>query len=151
MAGRSAADVSFGCYDGDDAGRGGRPGRHRGRHAGDGADAERCDGLVDQPAGRDRDRLPVLHAWLVPRPSPRCSRRRSTYVGTYDAQGTTPRRRAGRDGTVSRRAIVGGAGAELLWLAGAPTGRVWAVTTRQVDETTASRLSLVGQEAPLAP
>ena len=75
---------------------------------------------------------------------------RSTYVGTYDAQGRPRVAVLGRVGAVGRRPIVGGKFDELLWLAGAPTGRIWAVTTRQ-RETTTSRLSLVGQEAPPAP
>ena len=70
----------------------------------------------------------------------------STYVGTYDAQGRARVVVLDADGKVSRRGVVGGTDAELVWLAGAPTGRVWAVTTRQRDETVVSRLSLVGQE-----
>ncbi len=52
---------------------------------------------------------------------------------------------------VAKAAVVGAAGSELMWLDNSPTGRVWAVTTRQVDDATVSRLSLVGQEAPPAP
>jgi len=73
---------------------------------------------------------------------------RSTYVGTYDAQDRVRVAVLNRYGRVTGRVVVGAAGSELMWLDRSPTGRVWAVTTRQVDETTASRLSLVGQEAP---
>ena len=133
-----AVDVSFGCYDGTTpAAAGGRVvvvGGTRVTALGPGGGVAWSTNPAGSIAiicpsctpGSDAPVLPVLVQG-------------STYVGTYDARRRPRVVVLDPGGTVNRRPLVGGQCDELLWLAGAPTGRVWAVTMRQADETTVSR------------